>query len=127
MGDFHVTDGRVSGGQQGAAIIGVIACIAINLMYFMGDFARGLPTWVKIVHIVISLLDIKVAKLGQRIGVAIDGIVHSAAGDDVESFRVSDSLTRVIIGKFLGAITGVAVFEVVIYLIVDSIFGFSAF
>jgi hypothetical protein len=121
MGQIHVSDGKVSGGKGGAIVIGIIAAIATSIFYFVApgeDFY--LTTGERVIHLFLSLLNIPIAILGQKIGRFIDDLRHKAAGEDTASVLISRDLTGIVIQKFLGALLGVLIFEVILFVLFCS-------
>jgi hypothetical protein len=109
MSDFHVSDGKISGGSTGAMVCGILVLILTNIYYFASE--AGYSMALKILHLVLSFADIPLAIAGQKIARAIDDVIHGAAGEDAESVYVSRSLSSIIIRKYMGALLGCLVLE----------------
>jgi hypothetical protein len=123
MGEIHVSDGRVSGGDRGAKLCGIVVIILTNLYLFLSEGSSDYPFGLKIAHLILSFANIPIARIGQRIGVAIDEAVHGAAGEETHTVYVSNSLMSIIQKKYLGALVGCGLFEMIMFLVLAAIFG----
>jgi hypothetical protein len=125
MGNLYVSDGRISGDTRGAKVCGILVIIFMNLFYFIAY--RYLPIGFKVVHLVLSLVNIPIAKIGQKIGKAIDEAVHGAADEDTEHIYVSRSFKDILMRKYLGALLACSLFELIMFLIFNGIFPYAPF
>lgn len=122
MSDLHVSDGKISGGDGGAKVCGIIILIFMNIFYFVAYYT--LPIGLKIIHLVLSFANIPVAKIGQRIGKAIDEAVHGAAGENTGSVYVSRRFTDIIMRKYLGDLVACAVLEGIMFLVFNGMYEY---
>jgi hypothetical protein len=124
MGDLYVSDGKISGGTRGAKVCGILVIILVNLFYFMAYW--NLPVGFKVVHLLLSLVNIPIAVLGQKIGKAIYDAFHGA-DEDTEQIYVSRSFKDILMRKYLGALTACTLFELIMFLIFNSKFPYDAY
>jgi hypothetical protein len=123
MGDnLHVSDGRIDGGKAGSIVFGIIIAVFFNWAIFSGglEFSRTVP---KILHLFLSLLDIPIAVLSQKLVAFISDFLRNAAGDDTDSVYVSTKLTSIIVRKYLGALAGPLVFEIILIFLLHGFFN----
>jgi hypothetical protein len=125
MGNLYVSDGKISGGTRGAKVSGILVIIFINLFYFMAY--EYLPVGLKVVHLFLSLANIPIAIIGQKIGKAIYEAVHGTADKDTESIYVSRSFKDILMRKYLGALFACSLFELIMFLIFNRIFPYDPY
>jgi hypothetical protein len=120
--NFHVSDGRVDGGKAGSIVFGILVAILFNWLIFSGEweFSRTAP---KILHLFLSLLDIPIAVLSQKVTAFVYDFLHNAAGDNADSVYVSTKLTGIIFRKYAGAFGGPLVFELILIFLLHSFFS----
>ena len=113
--DRYISDGNVSGGYVGSIIIGILIALFFNIIVAPGT-KNDSPTVFRIIFAILSLGNIPLAIIGQKITQKIFSIF---IGNTVMSTK---NMSNIIYRKFLGAILFTATFDTILIVILFKIF-----
>jgi hypothetical protein len=118
MGEnVHVTEGKSTGGIVGSIVCGII----IGVFFNFGT--QGETAAFRIVYAILSVGNIPIAIIGQKISQKIFDLIH---GKNSTGVYVSNSVLDIIMHKFAGAIIAPVIYSPLLMFLLGKIMGVSS-